>query len=298
MLAAKPTPVALRIKRKPFCLIRRQLTEVHVSSRSGFSHIRHNVKFPHHARRQPTFILAAELTPAALRIKPKSRHPTRRKLAYVHVSGRPGFSRVRFNVKFPRHAVGRQRLHPVHLASMRSQVARAGELAPADLTLVRLLAGVHPLVVIQAPGAGECRVTLTALERLAAGVGAQVGVEAGPLAVAHPAYLAAVGPLPVVVQQMLGQVVAEEEGLGAVRTGELPGRAVSLQVHVQQLDRLAAQVAHLPGAEAPVSVYLLPVLKRHPARLAHQRLQLCPSLLQPLATAAISRPLTRLSIKG
>ena len=180
--------------------------------------------------------VAADLTPAALRIKPKSRHPTRRQLAYIHVSSRPGFSCVRFNVKFPRHAVGRQRLHPVHLASMRGQVARAGKLAPADLTLVWLLPGVHPLVVIEAPGPGEGCVALTALEWLAAGVGAQVGVEACPLMVAHPTDLAAVGPLPVVVQQVLGQVVAEEEGLGAVRAGELPGRAVPFQVHVQQLD--------------------------------------------------------------
>ena len=216
---------------------------------------------------------------------------------HAHIGSRSDVNRVGLVVKFSRHVVGRQRLHPVDLATMRRQVARAGELTTADLAPVRLLSGVHPLVVAQTPHAREGGVALGALERFDASVGAQVGVQARPLVVAHPADLAAVGSLPVVVQQVLVEVVAVAEGLGAARAGELPRGAVPLEVHLQQLDRLAAQVAHLPGAVAAVVVHLLLVLERHAARLAHQRLQLRLPPFQPLRVLLI-RIRSRVAGKG
>ena len=186
------------------------------------------------------------------------------------------------DVEVPGGAVGGQGLHAVHLATVSGQVARAGEPPAAHLAAVGPLPRVHPPVVAEAAGPREGRPALPALERLGAAVHAQVGVEARPLAVAQAAHLAAEGPLPVVVEEVLGQVVAEEEGLGAVGAGEAARGAVALEVHVQQLDRLAAQVADLPRAQAAVPVHLLLVLEGGAAGLADQGLQLGFPPLQPL----------------
>ena len=124
----------------------------------------------------------------------------------------------------------------MNLATMSRQVARAGKLTTADLASVGLLPSMNSLVIVKTSRASERSVALIALERLAASVGAQMCIQAGPLMIAHPAYLAAERSLPIMVEHVLGQIIVEEERLGAVRAGEPPGGIVSLQVHVQQLD--------------------------------------------------------------
>ena len=137
-----------------------------------------------------------------------------------------------FNVQFPHPVVRFQRLHPVNLAAVSCQVARAGELTTADLTPVRFLSSVHSHVVAQTPHSRERSVTLGALEWFDASMGAQMGIQDSSFMVPHSTDLTAERSLPIVVQHMLVKVVAITECLGAAWTGELPRRAVSLQVHI------------------------------------------------------------------
>ena len=125
-----------------------------------------------------------------------------------------------------------QRLHPVNLAAVSCQVARAGELTTTDLTPVRFLSSVHSHVVAQTPHSRERSITVSAFKRFDTSVGAQMGVQASSLMVPHSTDLTAERSLPIVVQHVLVKVVAITECLGAAWTGELPRRAVSLQVHI------------------------------------------------------------------
>ena len=176
--------------------------------------------------------------------------------------------------------VARQRFHLVHLAAVSGQVARAGELAATDVASVWLLSGVHALVVPQAPGPRERRVTLRALVGFEARVGAEVVVEARLLTVAHPADLADVGPLVVVVDKVLLQVVAEGEGLGAPGALEALVLLVAHHVGLDALHFPPAQLAHRALAVLPVHVQLLAVRERGPAHFTQP-----PFVLRPLPPA-------------
>ena len=139
---------------------------------------------------------------------------------------------TRFNVQFPHPVVRFQRLHPVNLAAVSCQVARAGELTTADLTPVRFLSSVHSHVVTQTPHSRERSITVSAFKRFDTSVGAQMGVQASSLMVPHSTDLATVGSLPVVAQHVLVKMMAIAECLGAAWTGKLPRGVVSLQVHL------------------------------------------------------------------
>lgn len=147
-----------------------------------------------------------------------------------------------------------QWLHLVDVASVGSQVAGAGERTIADVTLVRFLTCVHAHVILQAPAPRERRVAQVALERLAAGVQQKVLSERAPLEEALPADLAAERPLASVAPQVRSETSARDEAFRAVLAREPPRGVVTHEVVVQVLDRLSAQVAHLPGAPAMVVV--------------------------------------------
>ena len=181
--------------------------------------------------------------------------------------------------------VAGQGLHLVHLATVCGQVARAGEAPPAGLTAVGSLPGVHPPVVPQAPRPREGRRTLPALVRLQAGVDAQVVVEARLLPVARPAHLTDVGPLVVVVDQVLLQVGAEGEGLGAARALEALVLLVPHHVGLDALDLPPAQPADGALAVLAVRVQLLAVREGGAADFAQ------PALVPPAAPPPRAFPL-------